>query len=595
MTHPETRRLLLQLGRRLRSPGQVPAAELATVPQLLQRYGLRDQQLFEDFCNSSAKSWQVLSPSQMSSLFRGTENYRLLHATKGPALDRLVASLRDALRGEPGVEGMPPLSCPAALAALCHGALAPRGRAACRPLLEELRVALQARLEAGKLSHADALQLLGAAGELHRAIGVSIPTLQELSKLGREALQADEGLSPGQLSLAARASGRLLPVLPTEASDLFKALLEPLSKREAKDRELVLVACRQLDASLRRLLADTDLLRSGGAEVRPSNIEVRLQILYGLPLHAAALEDMEACKDLARVVEAWVQKLLEAKDAPAYALATAYLAATTVRHALLVAEEEALASALGSSSTAALAALARHWRKISANEINILFRTPGDVSDVTAEALKQAETIEDVHALVVLLQVSHIPPGAPGLADAACTALMARVETMTDATQLSTLEAATRKGPKAGVESQRVAELRQRIRSQLFKAVLNAKPIWHSKPNRGFIRYVEKCLEKDRRPKEDVAKGHEELFVAQPASPDQEPSALEIASFSSDDPGVRWHHGVGSWEARINVGGHDILGGYFKPRSDDEDSVMAAKEEALQCRKDLELRYIEPP
>ncbi|CAE7409587.1 unnamed protein product [Symbiodinium sp. CCMP2592] len=119
-----------------------------------------------------------------------------------------------------------------------------------------------------------------------------------------EQQQLSLGLSPGQLSLAARASGRLLTVLPTEASDLFKALLEPLSKREAKDRELVLVACRQLDASLRRLLADTDLLRSGGAEIRPSNIEVRLQILYGLPLHAAALGDMESCKDLARVVEA---------------------------------------------------------------------------------------------------------------------------------------------------------------------------------------------------------------------------------------------------------------------------------------------------
>eukprot|EP00439_Symbiodinium_sp_Y106_P085866 s105_g30.t1 len=159
-----------------------------------------------------------------------------------------------------------------------------------------------------------------------------------------EQQQLSLGLSPGQLSLAARASGRLLPVLPTEASDLFKALLEPLSKREANlacwlQRPVrpdsftevfqVLVACRQLDASLRRLLADTDLLRSGGAEVRPSNIEVRLQILYGLPLHAAALGDMESCKDLARVVEAWVQKLLEAKDAPAYALATAYLAATT--------------------------------------------------------------------------------------------------------------------------------------------------------------------------------------------------------------------------------------------------------------------------
>eukprot|EP00439_Symbiodinium_sp_Y106_P084417 s105_g25.t1 len=199
----------------------------------------------------------------------------------------------------------------------------------------------------------------------------------------------------------------------------------------------------------------------------------------------------------------------------------------TVRHALLVAEEEALASALGSSSTAALAALARHWTKISANEINILFRTPGDVSDVTAEALKQAATIEDVHALVVLLQVSHTPPGAPGLADAACTALMARVETMTDVTQLSTLEAAARKGPKAGVESPKVAELRQRIRSQLFKAVLNAKPIWHSDPNRGFIRYVEKCLEKDRRPKEEPS------AAQQPTSPDQDLRAVSAGDASS--------------------------------------------------------------
>ncbi|CAE7563875.1 unnamed protein product, partial [Symbiodinium natans] len=76
---------------------------------------------------------------------------------------------------------------------------------------------------------------------------------------------------------------------------------------------------------------------------------------YGLPLHAASLGDLEGCKNLAPVVEAWLQQLLEAKDVPAFALATAYLAASTVKHALLVAEEEeASASTFSALATAAL-------------------------------------------------------------------------------------------------------------------------------------------------------------------------------------------------------------------------------------------------
>ncbi|CAE7453150.1 unnamed protein product, partial [Symbiodinium pilosum] len=199
-------------------------------------------------------------------------------------------------------------------------------------------------------------------------------------------------------------------VLGDEAVELFQAVLAALCKREAKDREPVFRACRQLDSHLRRMLADTDLISSASSDISSTNIEVRLQILQDLPLQAAACGDLEACKSLAGIAEAWLRQLLEAKEAPAVALATAYLTASTVKHALLIAKEEESADAVGALASSALATMSRHWKTISANEINILFRTPGDVSDVAAEAMKQAAHIEDPLALAALLQASHALP-----------------------------------------------------------------------------------------------------------------------------------------------------------------------------------------
>ncbi|CAJ1372048.1 unnamed protein product [Effrenium voratum] len=151
MKFMQTRRQLLQLSRQLRGFEPTPGPELAQVPQLLQRLDVRDHALFEEFCVFSRRSWRSLSPPQLAQLFRDTENYRLLHASKGTALCRLVASLAE------GLEDVPPRS----LAALCHGALAAKRR----PLLPELVGRVEAA--AADVAGADAVELLGAASPGH--------------------------------------------------------------------------------------------------------------------------------------------------------------------------------------------------------------------------------------------------------------------------------------------------------------------------------------------------------------------------------------------------------------------------------------------
>ncbi|CAE8667548.1 unnamed protein product, partial [Polarella glacialis] len=111
------KRLLLLLSRSLRQPGGLPATELPLVPALLQRLGLRDQELFDDFCAACAHSWQEMHPKELSTLIRNTEVYSLLHPTRGTALCRLVASLSSALGGssEAAAAGGLPAGPPAAL------------------------------------------------------------------------------------------------------------------------------------------------------------------------------------------------------------------------------------------------------------------------------------------------------------------------------------------------------------------------------------------------------------------------------------------------------------------------------------------------
>lgn len=58
------------------------------------------------------------------------------------------------------------------MASLCHGALAPKRRAACAPLLAKLRDALGDGRSV-ELRGAEAVELLAAAGERGDSIGVS--------------------------------------------------------------------------------------------------------------------------------------------------------------------------------------------------------------------------------------------------------------------------------------------------------------------------------------------------------------------------------------------------------------------------------------
>lgn len=99
MRHPETQRSLRRLAHRLRHRTLAPS-ELPDVPLLLQRLDLRDHDLFDDFCATAVAQWQELSPKDMAKLFRNTEQYHLLHSTKGTALCRLVASLEKVLDEE---------------------------------------------------------------------------------------------------------------------------------------------------------------------------------------------------------------------------------------------------------------------------------------------------------------------------------------------------------------------------------------------------------------------------------------------------------------------------------------------------------------
>ncbi|CAK9050478.1 unnamed protein product, partial [Durusdinium trenchii] len=532
---PETKRSLIQLARRLRAPETLSVPELPGVPLLLQRLDVRDQQLFDDFCARSAERWKELSLSEMASLFRNTEDYHLLHGTKGTALCRLVASMTEAL--EP--QKPPP---PRALASLCHGALAPKRRAACAPLLAKLRDALGDGRSV-ELRGAEAVELLAAAGELHRAIGVSTPTLSTLAQRSREAL--DEALSPGQLSLIARACGRLGPVLPEDSHALFEALVAALKHRQARDREPVLQACRPLAADFRRILAQSGMLwpLDEAIQDRLKAIEVRLHLLQDLPLHFVAHDQ----KIDTHVTQVLLEALQEVHQAPSLtSVATGYMAATTVLHSLALAEETGeVCKSFQDLASSCLNAMP--WEEATSKEVQLLFRSPGDVSQAAAQ---NATKMQDPQALVALLQAAKAlsEPQASAVAEAAKGALIERIPEMKNVSELSMLEAATRKGvPEALSEVQ--IQLRERLRRRLYRAVQERDPVFDARPHRGYISYVEKCMAKDRRPLE---------AFAEPSSTEDH-KALKSIQVTEGSTGagqaiqrthrVRWHEGVEAYEA----------------------------------------------
>ncbi|CAJ1372049.1 unnamed protein product [Effrenium voratum] len=154
-----------------------------------------------------------------------------------------------------------------------------------------------------------------------------------------------------------------------------------------------------------------------------------------------------------------------------------------------------------------LAQMHPHWETLSASEVQVLFRSPGDVSEVAAAAAQHAHRIKDPQALAALLQASHAIPESPELASAARSAVKAKTQEMQDPARLSVLEAALRKGPST-LEPEHL-ELREGVRRRLFRAVLDEEPTFDARPSRGFIRFVEKCLAKDRSSKARVQRARD--------------------------------------------------------------------------------------
>lgn len=601
MTHPQTRRQLLQISRGLRNFA-LPLSELPTVPMLLQRLDLRDHELFEEFCAFSARKWKELPATEMAKLFRNTEDYHLLHATKGTALCRLVASLTETIQ-QRELQHVPNAR---ALASLCHGALAPKRRAALLPLLAQLRAALQLSLEASALNGGDAVELLAAAAELHRAIGVSTPTLTALAKAGQEALRGDQ-VSFGQLSLLARASRRLAMVLPYESDEIMKALIETLRQREASERERVFPACRQLPAHLRRHLAESGLLQESGTDFKASlkQLETRVHILHDLPLHLVTCGG--DASHMTVQIKAILSKLLDASANSTAALG--YMAATTVLHTSAVAKVEGDPD-FQRMSQQFLRQL--RWAEVTPQEVQWLFRSPGDVSEAALEAAKNAHKVQDAKALAALLQAAKaMPETGAALAEATRAVMLKQVKEMTNATELSVLEAATRKGP--AIDDPEDVALREGLRRRLFKSILDANAIFDARPNRGFVRFVEKCLAKDRQPQEETPiapSGEVEPIVRDPVGA-QELTATEMRETREthrdvleQKEGVKWHTGVEGWEVKIDVAGRSIRGGYFIPKKEEDEASpdsqnkweKAVKEElenAVKCRENLERRYRE--
>eukprot|EP00933_Yihiella_yeosuensis_P023528 TRINITY_DN18334_c0_g1_i1.p1 TRINITY_DN18334_c0_g1~~TRINITY_DN18334_c0_g1_i1.p1 ORF type:complete len:742 (+),score=168.45 TRINITY_DN18334_c0_g1_i1:25-2226(+) len=601
------KRLLLLLSRRLRrderfSSPELPPAELIRVPSLLTRLNVQDETFFEDFCAACARCWQELTPTEMATLFRGVEAYTLLHPSKGTALNRLVATFESSLggSGEAAAAGVLPSAPPAALAALCHGALAPKMRSACVPLLAQLRIALQALVESSKtgeaLSVPDSLELLGAAGELHKAFGVTDDALKGLLERSQEVLFGDSSkaeISSGHLSLAARACGRLGYALPQESNKLFEVLLTHLASVEAAKLEPVLQACRQLPSSMRRRVADELILKGNNFQKgREQSLMLRLQLLHDLPLQAAAIENKEDCAALSAAVKDFVEELLNCEQVSAASLCAAYLASNSAQHSLSISGSGEVVEELGRLSTKVLDALERHWPELGPLEVQSLFRSPADPSQVVARASKHVSNMKDFRALSALHQAA-VAASAKKLSAATQAALQKVAGQLKNPKELSSLEASLRRGPTPHEESS-FKSLLSGVRDNMFRSQLKQEPAWNKSPGRGYIRYVEQCLERDRNPSSLAIVSETET---------QAISKKEVASAASSDlvnaeglpqsgiKGVTWHSGVEGWEVKLEVRGQHVLGGYFKASPKDPNSMDIALAQAARCREELEMKH----
>lgn len=545
------KRLLMQLARHLRQESALPPAELVLVPRLLQRLGLQDQTLMDEFCAACARAWHKMSAEELGALFRNTEYYGLLHATKGTALCRLVDALQATL------ESNPPSAV--AIASLIQGALTAKGRETCRPILSEAAKILQ------EPQH-DALVVLAAAAELHMALGLPAETLSSLLQRGCARLQ-ELGQEPVNFGPLAKAAGRLHHEFSEAVVPFFKAVLQQAEAAGEGEKEEVLDSCKAAPSTLRSLVAGR-LLAEPEAELGPAALAARLRLLHDLPLFAAANGNGEESRQLADLIKALLEQLLtNTQEADLECLASAFLAASNAAAGI---------SASGGDPATwqelhvrLLGELKKHWPKISPTEVHTLFRASGDVAALAESISQSFKKLEDPFSIAAVMQAAAAA-GRDDLVSSARFTMRKRIGSGSGLSPslLSNLEAALQKGPLIALSrNQQHKGLLSSLRRKLFRAVVTSDVVWNRRPARGFFRYVEQCLERGRRSSEKVLKT--EPLAAKDAEEEPSTELVETAQQSDLPYGIKWHPGLRAYEIRLLPEGRNQLVGYEKPEAVD--------------------------
>eukprot|EP00927_Polykrikos_kofoidii_P014466 TRINITY_DN16329_c0_g1_i1.p1 TRINITY_DN16329_c0_g1~~TRINITY_DN16329_c0_g1_i1.p1 ORF type:complete len:668 (+),score=91.26 TRINITY_DN16329_c0_g1_i1:237-2240(+) len=531
--------LSLFLSRRLREQkGQsLPSAELPHVPRFLQRLGVADHDLYEDFCKACRRSWPTLAHQlgdfdRVSRLLRGAEDYALLHQTRGTALERLVGALVCGLREERSRPDADVLR-PAAIHALARAVLEVRARSICTSLIAELRTSVLDVLERQKSDTVDVSHsalLLAAAADLHAA-GSMEPCLQSslqtlLGNVKEDISNSDDHpfLSRKGVPVFLRALGFSywsLPDMTRELLSTWAARVQASAKKKtaaspaAEIAELSIRYGRHLPADLRRLLVES--LAANVTASTPQNdrvVSARLALLHDLPFSAYAKGDHKGSLALASQMEAVLSQALTAKEtAPTYQPGTyvwAFLASNDGAQCLKgIGGEEVkrITSSLSRHSETALKELNASWADITLQDVEILFRTMGDATEVASLALRNIEKVRCLGVQIAVLNSVARITSTEELEKTKPILVRSLKKPTRRRTELSAAEASLLRGPLAQVGAAKLqGDLLVELRQHLFRDTVTAEPVWCRTPSQGFVEYVQRCSDRGREASQNVSK-----------------------------------------------------------------------------------------
>lgn len=514
-------------------------------------------------------------------LLKGTEDYDLLHATKGRALTRLTVALCNGFEGASGTGEAE------ACAMLCHAALAVRSRSTCGPLLEHLSSRFgQIAAESG----AAALVLVGAAAELHAASMLPAGVLHTLLGRARQAFDKDvpsehDPASWRRVGEAIRACSRTYLSEPDGTAALFEVLTKALVDADltSPQGQHMLVVCRGLPGRLRLELSRATLsgkVAGSVGELPPQAIKNWLALLHDLP--GFAIGDSAAQTSILAITSKLIGRLLSdcpAEEVTVSTLAWAYLAASG---AAQISDDKSFAEL----ANRVLGRMEGRWPELRAKDIQVMFRTPAATDELSSQLTKNFQSLRDVQAQITALRAGA--GSAEGVAE--------RLATLRDTKALCSAEAALQR---SGVSKKTLGPALVAARQGAFKAVLLAEMGKNRRPPRGFIQYVEEKVRKDRTAEQGAAADAAAEDAASAPAPRPEEMAQPVALVETQPgdesevavrrraSGVQWHEGVGGWEVRVEVGGRRVLGGYFRPANGTGVDLENARLDAEKCHERL--------